>query len=251
MLNSKMLAAAVLAGTMVLPANAQSGKGGPALTTADRAELEVLNARYSLSLGMCNADVWPTLFVEKEGFFASGSRGKMQGQHRLAEMNRSYDCVYVNGTAPDHAPVVLVPYKITIEATRDGAEGFAYYNGGRYEDVYTRTDAGWRFKSRTVMSNRELAAGYSWKDLDDIQRLAAANGGPYEDLYEPTPRGSRLKSAGVALTMEPNGRATGRAYLKDGSHYEDVYVKASGSWRVQSRTLVAPPDSAGKPTTAR
>src|SRR5688572_3907513 len=215
MLNSKVLVVALLAVTIVTSvpaAKAQSGKGGPALTTADRAELEVLNARYSLSLGMCNADVWPTLFEEKEGFFASGSRGKMQGQHRLAEMNRSYDCVYVNGVAPDHAPVVLVPYKITIEATRDGAEGFAYYNGGRYEDVYTRTTEGWRFKSRTVMSNRELAAGYTWKDLDDIQRLAAANGGPYEDLYEPTPRGSRLKSAGVALTMGPNGSATGKAY---------------------------------------
>jgi hypothetical protein len=28
----------------------------------------------------------------------------------------------------------------------------------------------------------------------------------------------------------------GSAYLKDGGHYEDVYVKTSNGWRFKSRT---------------
>ena len=86
-----------------------------------------------------------------------------------------------------------MPYKLVVEPSRDGAVGVAYYNGGRYDDVYVKTKDGWRFQSRTVVSNRELAAGFSGKDLDEIQRLAAANGGPYEDVYEPWAHGRRLK----------------------------------------------------------
>jgi hypothetical protein len=245
MMNSTVCAAAVLALATVPLASAQSEKAGPTrtrttLSTADREEIRVLNARYSLALGMCDAEHWPAVFVAPDGFFASASRGKVQGQHRLAEMNRSYDCVYVDGKAPDHAPGVAVPYKIELTATPDGADGVAYYNGGRYEDVYVKTRAGWRFKGRTVMSNREMAAGYSWKDLEAIQQLALANGGPYEDVYEPWAHGRRLKHAAVSLSMGPNGTATGKAYLKDGSHYEDVYAKTASGWRFQSRTLVGP-----------
>src|SRR5262245_39862605 len=116
MMTAKTLTAALLALILVPTTRAQNGSGEPRLTAADRAEIEVLNARYALALGMCNADVWPHLFVAPDGYFASASRGKIQGQHRLAEMNRSYDCVYANGVAPAHAPAVLVPYKVTVEA---------------------------------------------------------------------------------------------------------------------------------------
>lgn len=247
MSRSHVLVAAVLALGVATSPDAQSAKGATALTAADREDIRQLNARYSLALGMCDAEHWPAVFAAPDGFFASASRGKIQGRHRLAEMNRSYDCVYVNGAAPAHAPAVLVPYAITVEATRDGAAGFAYYNGGRYDDVYVKTRDGWRFQSRTVVSNKELAAGFSGKDLDEIQRLAAANGGPYEDVYEPWAHGRRLKSAAVALALGPNG-ATGQAYLKDGSHYEDVYTRMPNGWRFQSRTLVAAPDSARRAT---
>src|SRR5437899_329892 len=117
------------------------------LTENDRADIKLLNARYSLALGMCDVETWPQLFVAPDGYFASGSRGRVLGQHRLSEMIRSYNCVYENGVAPSHAPGVSVPYKIDLKPSQNGATGFAYYNGGRYEDVYAKTPQGWRFKS--------------------------------------------------------------------------------------------------------
>lgn len=246
MVSTRILLASVLMLGAVTAASGQTGAKGTALTAVDRAEIELLNARYALTLGMCNAEEWPKLFAAPGGYFASGSRGKVDGPHRLAEMIRSYDCEYVNGVAPAHAPGVLVPYKIEVEAAPGGATGFAYYNGGRYEDVYAKTKDGWRFASRTVVSDKERAAGFSAKDFDAIQQLAAANGGPYEDVYEPAARGTRFKSAGVALTIGAGG-ASGKAYLKDGRHYEDVYARTPGGWRFQSRRLVAPEPAGATP----
>lgn len=239
MLKSKVVVAAALAVTIGPLGHAQGSKGAPALSAADREEIRVLNAKYSLALGQCDPDHWPLVFAAPDGFFASMGRGRVLGQHRLAEMNRSYDCVYIDGKAQDHAPTVAVPYKIELTATKEGAEGFAYYNGGRYEDVYVKTKDGWRFKSRTVVGNREQAAGFSWRDYDAVQRLGDANGGPYEDVYEPWAHGKRFKCAGVCISMGPNGTIKGQAYLKDGSHYEDVYARTKDGWRFESRTLIA------------
>jgi SnoaL-like domain len=212
------------------------GAGGRPLTAQDRTDLELLSARYSWALGTCNAQTWPELFAP-DGHFTSGSRGKVQGRQKLAEMIRSYNCVYTNGVAPLHAPGVVVPYKLDLAPSPDGAVGKAYYNGGRYEDAYVRMPDGWHFKSRTVVTNRELAANLTAVDFDEIQRLAAANGGPYVDVYEAIPGGSRFQSTGVVIAPSPDG-ATGKAYLKDGDHYEDVYVKTSEGWRIKSRVRV-------------
>ena len=76
MVNSKTWLAVALALAVATQVSAQTEKGRAALTAADRAEIEVLNARYSLSLGMCNAEVWPYLFAP-DGYFASASRGKV------------------------------------------------------------------------------------------------------------------------------------------------------------------------------
>jgi hypothetical protein len=252
MLKSKVFVAAALAVAIGPLGHAQGSKGAPALSAADREEIRVLNAKYSLALGQCDPDHWPLVFAPGDGFFASMGRGRVLGQHRLAEMNRSYDCVYIDGKAQDHAPTVAVPYKIELTATKEGADGFAYYNGGRYEDVYVKTKDGWRFKSRTVVGNREMAAGFSWRDYDAIQRLGDANGGPYEDVYEPWAHGKRFKCANVCISMGQNGTIKGMAYLKDGSHYEDVYAKTKdGSWRFESRTLIAAEGSATRATAAR
>jgi len=109
MLKSKVVAAAALAVAIGPLGHAQGGKGAPALSAADREEIRVLNAKYSLALGQCDPDHWPLVFAQ-DGFFASMGRGRVLGHHRLGEMNRSYDCVYgKDGKAPDHAPAVSVP----------------------------------------------------------------------------------------------------------------------------------------------
>jgi len=203
------------------------------LTSRDRDELELLSARYAWALATCDAQKWPALFTP-DGYFTSGSRGRVEGRHRLTEMSRSYNCVYVNGVAPPHAPGVVVPYKLELIALPQGATGIAYYNGGRYEDVYVKTPEGWRFKSRTVVTNKELEAHLTSADFDEIHRLATLSGGPYIDVYEPIPGGKRFKSTGVVISPAPDG-AAGTAYLQDGGRYEDSYVKTSSGWRFKSR----------------
>ncbi len=246
----KAMLALTLSVTIGSLASPQARQATTALTTHDRAEIELLSARYALALGSCDAKTWPDLFVAPDGYFAAGPRGKVQGQHRLGEMIRSYNCKYTDGVAPPHAPAVLVPYRIEIEPSRGGAIGTAYYNGGHYEDVYVKTPQGWRFGSRTVVTNREQAAKLTAADFDAIQHLAVANGGPYADVYEPIPGGTRFKSASVAIEVKPEGIA-GKAYLpNNGGHYEDIYEKTPSGWRFKLRAYVSPEQEAAGTTPA-
>jgi hypothetical protein len=112
---------------------------------------------------------------------------------------------------------------------------------GRYDDEYVKTAKGWRFKSRTVMTAQELAAGLTVQDVRAIRRLAGTDLGQFDDVYVAAPDGvKRFRASGVALGLSQEG-VTGRAFLKNnGGHYEDVYVKtAEGGWRFQSRVHVA------------
>lgn len=217
-----------------------AGQGSAASVTAeDRAGIEDLLGRYLIALGSCDAQKYASLFVAPDGFFAAAPRGKVDGQHRLTEMVKSYDCNYVNDVAPPHAPTPSPPYKLVVEAVPGGAVGLAYLNGARYKDEYVKTARGWLFKSRTVVTNQEHAAHLTREDFEAIQQLVLRTGGPYVNLYEKRPDGTlRFKSAGVALSLSPDG-LVGRAYLRDGGHYEDVYVKGPQGWRFQSRTYVA------------
>ena len=209
-----------------------------ALTEEDRSEIKLLSGRYLLALSSCDAEAYADLFAVPDGFFASIGRGKVDGRHRLTEMVKSYSCDYVNGVAPPHAPTPPAPYKIVVEPAPDGAIGLAYLNGARYEDEYVKTPRGWRFKSRTVVTNADLAANLSSTDFDAIQQLAMRAGGPYADVYETRPDGSsRFKSAGVDIAASAGG-AVGKAYLKDGGYYNDTYVRTPQGWRLQSRVLV-------------
>jgi hypothetical protein len=209
------------------------------LVAAEREAIELLNARYSLALGSCNAEGYANLFAEPNGWFASGGRGRVQGHAKLVELVRSYDCAYSDtGVAPPHAPAVEVPYRLDLRATTGGAAGTIYVKSGFYEDVYVKTPRGWRFGSRTVISNTERAAKLSAADFAAIRQLADRAGGPYADVYEPIDSGWRFKSAGVTIQPAAAG-ATGIAYLaNDGGRYEDAYARTPNGWRFQSRTFV-------------
>ena len=228
----------VATSSLVLMAKPAAQSGAPAaLTERDREELRLLSARYSFALGTCDDKTWPELFVAPNGYFASGSRGQVLGRHRLAEMIRSYNCSYVKGVAPPHAPGVVIPYQAEFSPMPGGAKGVLPYNGGEYQDTYVKTAEGWRFASRTVVTNKDLASSLSATDFADIQKLAAEKVGPFEDVYEDTPIGKRFKSAGVVIEPAPAG-AKGTAYVKDGGHYRDTYTKTPQGWRIASREFV-------------
>jgi hypothetical protein len=121
-----------------------------------------------------------------------------------------------------------------------------------------KTPKGWRFKSRNVISDEEVAAGLSTLDFVEIRQLAGDDHGHYEDLYGEhggvvAPRGligradAPFRTSGLVLTPAPGG-VRGVAYLRDnGGHYEDLYVKTPKGWRISKRVYVPPASGASTP----
>ena len=79
-----------------------------------------------------------------------------------------------------------------------------------------KTPKGWRFKSRNVVSDAELAAGLTTKDFIEIRQLAGDDHGHYENLYgdekDMGPRGVSahanrkfFRTSGLRLTPAKEG----------------------------------------------
>jgi len=220
-----------------------------ALTPQDRAEIQELSARYARSLGSCAAEDYADVFAPGTGYFASNIRGEVVGRDRLIALVRSErHCVTPppGGGGPRAVPTVV------IESTPDGVTGVADLgNAGYYQDEYVKTPAGWRIKSRTVITRQEKEANLTVQDVLAIRRLAGTDLGLFDDVYVAGPDGvKRFRTSGVALGLSADG-VTGRAYLKnDEGYYDDVYVKTpGGQWRFKSRVYVAgdaPPSSGAR-----
>jgi SnoaL-like domain len=208
----------------------------PPLTDQDRSQIQELVASYGRALGLCAAEEYARLFAEPDGYFASGPRGKVVGRERLLALVRSER--HCNDNSERRAR--NIPPSIDIKASPLGATGWASLgpNGGHYEDVYEKTAQGWRFKSRAYISTTEEAAKLTAQDLIDIRRLAGNDSDHYEDVWSDAPEGKHFRSSGVVIAPSPEG-ATGRAYLKSGGRYDDVYVKTPQGWRFKSRAWVA------------
>jgi hypothetical protein len=228
--------------SILIAAQSLRGAAGPAaLTAEDRAEIQQLMSRYARALGTCAAEEYANLFAEPDGYFASGPRGRVQGRKKLIELVESEPhCRSAAVSGPTgrafSGPTVIV------EPSPAGATGITVSGnngaGGHYEDVYVKTTQGWRFKSRAFMSAQESAVHHTSRDYIEIRRLADANGGPYQDVYTDTPEGRRFRSSGVVISPTAEDSATGRAYVPGGGHYDDVYMKAQGGWRLNSRVFV-------------
>jgi hypothetical protein len=218
------------------------------LTAQDRVEIQDLSAKYARLLGSCAAEEYADLFAPDGGYFASNIRGEVVGRDRLMALVRSErHCTNPTPAAgTPSAPATSRPVPtVSIEITSTGPIGRADLGAkvGQYDDEYVKTSKGWRFKSRTVMTAPELAAGLTVKDARAIRRLAGSDLGQFEDVYVAGTDGvKRFRASGVALGLSADG-VTGRAYLKNGNgHYEDVYVKtAEGDWRFKSRVHVTDP----------
>jgi len=223
------------------PARAQQ-----ALTPGDRAEIQGLSARYARALGGCAAEDYADLFAPGTGYFASNIRGEVVGRDRLIALVRSErHCAAAAPAASSSGAAPAAPRPVptvAIESSSKGVTGHADLgNAGYYDDEYVRTPAGWRIKSRTVITRQERDANLTVQDVVAIRRLAGTDLGRFDDVYVAGADGvKRFRTSGVALGLSAEG-VTGRAYLKNnGGHYEDVYVRTSdGEWRFKSRVHVA------------
>lgn len=145
-----LVVAGVLAGSV-----AAAGQTS-ALSERDRAEIQQLSEQYLRLLNACAAEEYAGLFAPG-AFFHSTFRGHVEGREKLIELVRS-ERHCAPGAPPRQGGTAAAP--VTIEATPDGAKGFALLgaNVGAYEDRYVKTPQGWRFASRSVLTPKELAA---------------------------------------------------------------------------------------------
>jgi hypothetical protein len=216
-----------------------AGQSPQTLTSQDKTEIQALVTGYARALSSCAANEYADLFASGTGYFASGFRGQVTGRERLIAMVQSErQCITAGGAAPAARPANGPT--VAIDVTPAGVRGIADLGAaGHYEDEYVKTPAGWRFASRTVITPAEKAAGLDAREMLAIRRLAS---GPQdsEDFWAAGQDGvKRFRSAGVVIGVSA-GNVTGRVYLKDGGHYDDVYEKtAQGYWRFKSRAYVA------------
>jgi hypothetical protein len=204
----------------------------------DAAAIQALVSSYARALGGCRAEEFADLFAPDTGYFASGIRGQIVGRERLIALVQSErHCTAPAGATPAGRPGGANGPTVAVEVTASGVRGVADLGAaGQYQDEYVKTAGGWRFLSRTVLIPSERNAGLDAKEMAAIQRLAGPGLGDY---YVADQNGvKRLRTSGVEIRISDSA-VTGRAYLKDGGYYEDVYEKvAPGQWRIKSRTRV-------------
>jgi hypothetical protein len=209
----------------------------------DRLEIQQLVGRYARALGRCDGEEYAAVFVTPDGYFASGTAGKVVGRRQLVDLvlgqTHCINGTTIGGRAPANSDRPSTGPVLTIEVSAEGVTGKASLRDhGHYEDVYVKTPEGWRFKSRTHLSAAQEVAGLSPQDYEEIRGLVEGNGERFRDIYVSTPKGPRFKSTGVVLEPSADGIA-GRMYLlDDDGRYEDVYTKTAGGWRFKSRIYV-------------
>jgi hypothetical protein len=150
-----LLGAGVLIATLAYSPEAQSGPA--TLTEMDYIEIQQLVARYSFALdnGAENGYMYADQFLP-DGIFL-----KSQGREELAKLARG----------PRRGPLMIrnMASHVIIKPSPEGATGIQYAQAinfgerdkgtvteydhfGHYEDVYVKTTAGWRIKSRRYVN---------------------------------------------------------------------------------------------------
>jgi SnoaL-like domain len=251
-MNSRTWTALTLAMTALGPmlVDAQV-KPSLTLTDKDRAEIQGMSVTYRSALFGCKAEQYADLFATPGGYFGSSSRGEVRERQALMEMVLGYDRCHSTAAAAAEAPRAnaALPTPV-IEPSPEGAKARIINSrgGGYYDDVYVRTPKGWRFKSRNVVSDQEVAAKLTTRDFIEIRQLAGDDHGHYLDLYGDhdniSPRSADdhrpFQTSGLRLTPAPEG-VRGLAYLRNnGGHYEDLYVKTAEGWRIKERVYFPP-----------
>lgn len=166
MSNRKFWAGLVLClGALILVGQATPGddkapvKRVPTLTALDYIEIQQLVAQYPFALdtGAEHGYMYADLFAP------DGSFGKAKGREALAALAWQHRA----GQGPNYTRQFVS--NLVIKPAAEGAVGRAYVTaiefgdgkkpgvvefGGHYEDVFVRTSAGWRFKTRTFIRSQ-------------------------------------------------------------------------------------------------
>jgi hypothetical protein len=180
MMKVRVLAGVVLGvvlgagGAMVVRSDVSAQSRATALTALDYQELTQLAHRYAYGIDTCGnngydyADVFTDdgVFIDKnsDAGFKAGGRVLAKGREALATLvgGGSRGC-RTKLVWTDWSHLMLNP---VFTATLEGATGRIYLvqmgmkgpgtieRHGGYEDVYVKTPAGWRIKSRTHVRNK-------------------------------------------------------------------------------------------------
>lgn len=152
------------------PASAQSARSEGTLTPLDYIEIQQLVAKYAYALdtGAENGYAYADLFAA-DGVFTGMNQGpdgrSYAGRDTLAALARGgrrgplYVSHFITNVIIEPAPGGATGKQyIAILAFGDGRDPHAVDHGGRYEDVYVKTPAGWRFQSRTFYGSESGAS---------------------------------------------------------------------------------------------
>jgi hypothetical protein len=163
------VAFAFLVASPLLAAQAPAGaRKRPTISAADYIEIQQLVVRYSYALdtGAANGEMFASLFAPN-GVFISATRGPISGHDQLVALGRGRNPMYPRRYIVNH---VVEPssegatgkvYVVEVDLPSDGEKlgGELTSTGGRYEDVYEKTTAGWKFKSRAFVPSKMAVPG--------------------------------------------------------------------------------------------
>jgi hypothetical protein len=151
----------------VVPPSTGSTSSGSALTTLDYLQIQQLVHHYGWALdsGADNGFAYADLYTA-DGIFTGTNQGpagrSYQGRDKLAALARGglrgplYVSHYATNVVIEPAPdggAVGHTYVAIFKLGQDG-KASVIEHGGRYDDVYAKTPAGWRFKQRTYYDSR-------------------------------------------------------------------------------------------------
>jgi hypothetical protein len=150
----------------VLTAAVASSGAAPALTALDYVDIQQLVARYAYALDTAGdrGRAYAALFTADGTFRARVSQPyEVKGREQLAAFAmgdlthrgpfhvRDYVTNHIINPSPEGATGSV--YLVWIEVEENGRPG-AIKGGGRYDDLYVKTPAGWRIKMRTFIPSR-------------------------------------------------------------------------------------------------
>ena len=151
------IVAAIAVGAAARAAQSPAAAGAAALTPADYIEIQQLAVRYSYAMdtGADGGEMLASLFAP-DGAFESATGGRIGGHDQLVALGKGRDPMYPRRFIVNHviepAPGGAIghAYVVEVDLPSEGEKlgGDLSPTGGRYEDVYEKTAAGWRFKSR-------------------------------------------------------------------------------------------------------